>query len=145
MTRPTDPPKTNSAKTDSAKTGADALRALLDTYLRCPVEPVRAELEQGLRTYQTDWIRARAGSDAPPAKEPARTSPAKPKFPIAAADLDVLKRMADGWVPTTADVPRWAWFENRELVTLEPNPAGSGPEIMTLAPAGWTVIGRAPE
>jgi len=130
----------------SQKAPADALRALLDTYLRCPVEPVRAELEQALRAYQTDWIRARAGADAPPVKEPsAKSTPPKPKFPIAASDLDVLKRMADGWEPTTADVPRWAWFENRELVTLEPNPAGSGPEVMRLAPNGWAAVGRSPE
>lgn len=139
MTRPADP-----SKPDSAKTTADALRALLETYVRCPIEPVRAELEQGLRAYQTDWIRARAGEDAPAPKAPAKAAPAKPKFPIAAADLEVLTRMAEGWVPTTADVPRWAWFENRELVILEPNPAGSGPEIMTLAPTGWAIIGRTP-
>jgi len=127
----------------------DALRALLDGYLRCPTEPAHVELEQALRAYQTDWIRARAGVDAPPLKnaapgQPKAASPARPKFPIAAADLEVLTRMADGWTPTTAEVPRWVWFENRELVTLEPNPAGNGPEIMRLAPAGWAAVGRTP-
>lgn len=125
---------------------AASLRTLLDSYLRCPTEPARAELDQVLRAYQTDWIRARAGADAPPLKDPApRPAQGRPKFPIAAADLDVLTRMADGWEPTTADVPRWAWFENRELVTLEPNPAGSGPEVMRLAPNGWAAVGRTPQ
>ena len=128
---------------------SESLRTLLDAYLRCPTEPARVELEHALRAYQTDWIRARAGADAPPAAkptaaEPAKAAPKKPKFPIAAADLEVLARMADGWVPTIAEVPRWAWFENRELVTLEPNPAGSGPEMMRLSPMGWAAVGKAP-
>ncbi|WP_448203043.1 hypothetical protein [Azospirillum sp. sgz302134] len=128
----------------------DALRALLDSYLRCPTEPARAELEQSLRAYQTEWIRARAGADAPPLAAPAKNAakpaaPAKPKFPIASADLDVLERMADGWVPTTAEVPRWVWFENRELVTLEANPTGTGPEVMRLTPSGWAAVGRTPQ
>ena len=128
---------------------SESLRTLLDGFLRCPTEPARVELEQALRAYQTDWIRARAGADAPPAAKPAAAEPAKaalkkPKFPIAAADLEVLARMADGWVPAIAEVPRWAWFENRELVTLEPNPAGSGPEVMRLSPMGWAAVGRTP-
>ena len=126
---------------------AGPLRALLDGYLLCPTEPARAELEQALRAYQTDWIRARAGGDAtaaPAAGAPLKAPPRKPKFPIAAADLEVLERMAGGWVPTVAEVPRWAWFENRELVTLEPNPAGDGPEVMRLSPTGWAAVGRSP-
>ncbi|MBP2231968.1 hypothetical protein J2847_005293 [Azospirillum agricola] len=125
----------------------DTLRALLDTYLRCPVEAARAELDSALGAYQTDWIRARAGADAPPlpaAGPPARPAAPRPKFPIAAADLDVLRRLADGWAGTTAEVSRWAWFENRELVTLEPNPAGEGPETLRLTPAGWAAAGRTP-
>ncbi|MGF7174205.1 hypothetical protein [Azospirillum doebereinerae] len=125
----------------------DALRALLDSYLRCPAEPARAELEQALRGYQTDWIRAHAGADAPPLPVPAAASarpPARPKFPIASADLEVLKRLAEGWAGSTAEVSRWAWFENRELVTLEPNPAGSGPELLRLTPSGWLAAGRTP-
>lgn len=103
----------------------NTLHALLDAYLRCPVEAARTELELALRGYQTDWIRARAGADAPPlpvaAPAPAaKPAVAKPRFPIAAADLDVLKRLADGWTGTTAEVARWAWFENRELVALDP-------------------------
>lgn len=123
------------------------LHALLDAYLRCPVEAARTELEQALRGYQTDWIRTRAGADAPPlpvAAAPAAKPVAKPRFPIAAADIDVLKRLADGWTGTTADVTRWAWFENRELVSLEPNPAGEGPELLRLTPLGWAAIGRTP-
>ncbi len=127
---------------------AESLHALLDRYLRCPSEPLRAGLEQALSAYQTGWIHARAGQDAPPAHPPAAAStgrvPPKPKFPIAAADLAVLERMAGGWVPTAAEVPRWAWFENRELVTMEPNPAGSGPEVLRLTPAGWAALGRQP-
>lgn len=121
----------------------DALRALLETYLRCPVQPVLSELEQGLRAYQTDWIRTRAGSDAP-AVAPEKAGVPKAKFKVDGTDRTVLERMADGWVPTTAEVPRWAWFEDRELVALEPNPAGSGPEILRLLPEGWRSIGRVP-
>ncbi|PWC33208.1 hypothetical protein [Azospirillum sp. TSO35-2] len=130
----------------------DRLYALLDTYTRCPVEATRTELEQSLRAYQTDWIRAHAGQPAPPpppvenpAPAPAaRPRVAGPKFPIAAADLEMLKRLADGWPGTTAEVTRWAWFENRELVTLDPNPAGEGPELLRLSPLGWAAIGRVP-
>ncbi|WP_042695275.1 hypothetical protein [Azospirillum sp. B506] len=128
----------------------NTLHALLDTYLRCPAEAARSELEQALRNYQTEWIRARAGVDAPapPAASPvapaAKPVVAKPRFPIASADLEVLKRLADGWPGTTAEVARWAWFENRELVALEPNPAGEGPELLRLAPLGWAAIGRMP-
>lgn len=125
----------------------DALRALLDSYLRCPVEAGRLELEQGLRAYQTDWIRARAGADALPVQAPEappRAAVPRPKFPIASADVEVLKRLAEGWAGTTAEVSRWAWFENRELVTLEPDPSGSGPERLRLTPAGWAAAGRLP-
>ncbi|MGA1858394.1 hypothetical protein VH569_20600 [Azospirillum sp. 11R-A] len=128
----------------------NTLHALLDAYLRCPVEAARTELEQALRGYQTDWIRARAGADAPPLPVAAAPAPAakpavaKPRFPIAAADLEVLKRLADGWTGTTAEVSRWAWFENRELVALDPNPAGEGPEVLRLTPLGWAAIGRRP-
>ncbi|TWA82512.1 hypothetical protein FBZ83_107200 [Azospirillum brasilense] len=127
---------------------AESLHALLDRYLRCPSEPLRGELNAALTAFQTAWIHARAGQDAPTAPPPTpaapKRAPAKPKFPIAAADLAVLEKMAEGWVPTAAEVPRWVWFENRELVTMEPNPAGSGPEVMRLAPAGWAALGRPP-
>ena len=134
----------------------NTLHALLDAYLRCPVDSARAELEQALRGYQTDWIRARTGSDAPAlpatgAGTGAEAAPAKkavvpkPRFPIASSDLEILKRLADGWPGTTAEVARWAWFENRELVTLDPNPAGEGPEVLRLTPLGWAAIGRMPE
>lgn len=131
----------------------NTLHALLDAYLRCPVDAARSELEQALRSYQTDWIRAHAGADAPPllTAAPASTPAAvakpltpKPRFPIASADLEVLKRLADGWPGTTAEVARWAWFENRELVALETNPAGKGPEMLRLTPLGWAAIGRLP-
>ncbi|WP_207457914.1 hypothetical protein [Azospirillum sp. SYSU D00513] len=121
-----------------------ALRALLEGFLGCPTEPALTELEQALRAYQTEWIRARAGGDAPPAREAARPAGAKPRFPIPSADLDTLGKIADGWAATTAEVRRWAWLEDRELVVLEPNPAGTGPELLRLAPAGWAAIGRAP-
>ena len=122
----------------------DALHALLDRCLRCPDTASLTELEQALRAYQTDWIRARAGADAPALATPQPAAALRPKFPVMSADADVLKRLADGWAGTTAEVPRWAWFENRELVTLEPNPAGSGPELLRLTPAGWAVAGRVP-
>lgn len=122
----------------------EALRALLETYLRCPVQPVLANLEQGLRAYQTEWIRARAGADAPALAAPAKAGVPKAKFKVDGADRTVLERMADGWVPTMAEVPRWAWLEDRELVVLEPNPAGAGPEILRLLPEGWHSIGRTP-
>lgn len=136
MPSPADPP---------ADPNKDALRALLETYLRCPVQPVLSDLEQGLRAYQTEWVRARAGSDAPPPPaDPAKAGVPKAKFKVDGADRAVLERMADGWLPTTAEVPRWAWFEDRELVALEPNPAGSGPEVLRLLPEGWRSIGRTP-
>ncbi len=122
----------------------DALRALLETYLRCPEQPVLTELEQGLRTYQTEWIRARAGGDAPPAAAPAKTAVPKAKFKVDGPDRAVLERIAEGWVPTTAEVPRWAWLEDRELVRLESNPAGAGPEVLRMADEGWRVLGRNP-
>lgn len=122
----------------------DALRALLETYLRCPVQPVLAELEQGLRAYQTEWIRARAGADAPPVVAPGKAGLPKARFKVDAGDRAVLERMAEGWVPTTAEVPRWAWFETRELVRLEPNPAGTGPETLHLTEEGWRTVGRQP-
>jgi len=124
----------------------DALRALLESYLRCPLEQARAALEEATRAYQADWIRARAGADAPPVPTPSAPArpAARPKFPIAAADVATLQKLADGWTATTADVSRWAWFEDRELVTLEPNPAGSGPELLRLTPAGWAAAERVP-
>lgn len=131
----------------------NTLHALLDAYLRCPVDAARSELEQALRSYQTDWIRAHAGAGSGAAAPPlpaavtaAAVKPAvsKPRFPIASADLEVLKRLADGWPGTTAEVARWAWFENRELVALETNPAGEGPEMLRLTPLGWAAIGRLP-
>lgn len=135
---------TNPTAPDAAPDAA--LRALLETYLRCPVQPVLAELEQGLRAYQTEWIRARAGDAAPPLAEPATaaTPKAKPKFKVDTPERAVLERIAGGWVPTTAEVPRWAWLEDRELVRLEPNPAGAGPEVLRLADEGWRLLGRNP-
>lgn len=130
----------------------DALRALLETYLRCPVQPVLAELQQGLAAYQTAWIQARAGAGgdavavkdtAPAAKPPAAPVP-KPKFPVGAAEREILEKLAGGWAATTADVTRWVWFEDRELVTLVSNPAGQGPDVLRLAPEGWRAIGRHP-
>ncbi|MBP2301266.1 hypothetical protein [Azospirillum picis] len=136
------------------KESRDTLHVLLDAYLRCPVEAARSDLEQALRSYQTEWIRARAGDEAPPlpapalapapAAPPAKPAVDRPKFPIAAADIEVLSRLAEGWMGTTADVKRWAWFENRELVSLEPNPAGKGPELLRLTPLGWAALGKAP-
>lgn len=128
------------------------LQALLDACLACPTGPALKELQDALAEYQTGWIRERAGVVAPaptpaaaerPAAPPKAALP-KPKFPIAAADLDILRRIADGWAPTTAEVSRWAWFENRELVTLEADPAGQGPEVLRLAPLGWAAVGRTP-
>jgi len=125
----------------------DALRALLETYLRCPVQPVLNELQQTLVTYQTNWIHARAGSDAAPLKAgPAAGKGAvpKPKFPVGAAEREILERLAGGWTATAADVTRWVWFEDRELIRMEPNPAGEGPDVLRLAPEGWRAIGRHP-
>ena len=128
---------------DRMPASPDALRALLDSFLRCPVEATLTELVQALRKHQTDWIRAHSGNGAPPPKDAPKPAAPRPKFPIAAADLEVLRKIADGWAATTAEVQRWAWFESRELVQLEPNPAGSGPELLRLTPAGWAAAGRA--
>lgn len=123
----------------------DALRALLETYLRCPVQPVLTDLQQALATYQTEWIQAHAGTDAvPPRPTPPKPAVPKPKFPVGAAERTILEKLADGWAATTADVTRWAWFEDRELVRLDANPAGQGPDILRLAPEGWRAIGRHP-
>jgi len=121
-----------------------ALRALLESYLRCPAQPVLTELEQGLRAYQTDWIRSHAGEAASPPANPAKAGVPKPKFKVDGPDRAVLERIADGWAPTTAEVPRWAWFEDRELVRLDPNPAGTGPEVLRITDEGWRAIGRHP-
>lgn len=129
------------------------LHTQLDAYLACPTAPALEELRTALAAYQTEWIRGHAGvsaaapgptAAAAPAPAPRPAAVAKPRFPIAAADLEVLGRIADGWAATTAEVPRWAWFENRELVTLEPDPAGAGPELLRLAPLGWAAVGRTP-
>lgn len=131
---------------DPLKGSHDALRALLDTYARCPTQPTLTELHQALAAYQTDWIRVRAGEEvAPPPPAPVKAAASiKPKFPVGAAERAVLEKLADGWTATTADVPRWVWFEDRELVTLAPNPTGEGPEVLRLAPEGWRAIGRPP-
>lgn len=121
-----------------------SLRTLLDRYLACPTSPALDELEHALRGYQTEWIRNRAGADAPPADAPAKASVPKARFKITDGDRAVLERLADGWAPTTADVPRWAWFEDRELVQLVPDPGGEGREILRLTAEGWRTIGRVP-
>jgi hypothetical protein len=121
-----------------------SLRTLLDRYLACPTAPALDELEDALRGYQTEWIRTRAGADAPPADAPAKAAVPKARFKITDADRAVLERLADGWAPTTAEVPRWAWFEDRELVRLEPDPGAGGREILRLTEEGWRTIGRAP-
>ncbi len=122
----------------------NTVQALLETYLRCPTQPVLAALEQELRAYQTEWISARAGADAPTPAHPAKASMPKAKFKVGDAERAVLERLAEGWKPTTAEVPRWAWLEDRELVTLRANPANTGPDVLSLADEGWRTIGRSP-
>lgn len=126
-----------------------SLRTLFDRYLACPTAPALAELEQALRDYQTGWIRGRAGVDAQPTDvpatdAPAKTAPPKLRFKVSDADRAVLERIADGWAPTMAEVPRWAWFEDRELVRLVPDPADTGRQILRLTEDGWRTIGRTP-
>lgn len=121
-----------------------SLRTLFERYLTCPTTPDLDELEQALRGYQTDWIRTRAGAGAPPAATTGKTTPVKPRFKISDTDRAVLERLADGWVPTMAEVPRWAWFEDRELVRLEPDPGDSDRSILRLTDEGWLTIGRTP-
>lgn len=139
MARPQSPTPATPQK--QASTPAD-LKSLLDRYLGCPDDDLRGELERALAAYQTGWIRERAGVPALSSTEEVKAAPRpkSPKFPISAADLDTLRRISNGWVPTTAEVPRWAWLENRELVTLEPNPTGDGSEILVLAPNGQAAI-----
>lgn len=125
----------------------EALRALLDGYLRCPTEPALRELEAALRVYQTEWIGRHAGqptavaASAPP---PPPTPVPKPRFKLDSDQRAVLERLAAGWEATTADLPRWAWFEDRELIRLDPDPSGQGPERLRLAAEGWHAIGRLP-
>lgn len=121
-----------------------SLRTLFDRYLACPTAPALDELEQALRGYQTEWIRIHAGAGTPPATPSGKPSPAKPRFKIADGDRAVLERLADGWAPTMAEVPRWAWFEDRELVRLEPDPTDAARSILRLSEEGWLAIGRSP-
>lgn len=121
-----------------------SLRTLFDRYLACPTATALDELDQALRGYQTDWIRTRAGVEAAPAAPAGKPSPSKPRFKIAGSDRAVLERLADGWAPSMAEVPRWAWFEDRELVRLEPDPAGNDGSILRLTDEGWLAIGRSP-
>lgn len=121
-----------------------SLRTLLDRYVDCPTASALEELEQALRAYQTAWIRSRAGVDAPPPDVAAKAAPTKPRFKVSDADRAVLERLADGWAPTMAEVPRWAWFEDRELVQLVPDPADPGRQILRLTEDGWRTIGRPP-
>lgn len=121
-----------------------SLRTLFDRYLACPTAPALDELELALRGYQTDWIRARAGLEAAAAAPAGKPAPPKPRFKIADGDRAVLERLADGWAPTVADVPRWAWFEDRELVRLEPDTADQGRSVLRLTEEGWLTLGRSP-
>jgi hypothetical protein len=136
---PKDAPAPKDAPKEAAKDGGEELRALLDAWLRCPTQPALDTLEKALRAFQTQWIVGRAGGGAAAGVAPL----AKPRRRIAMADADrrVLERLADGWFATTADVPRWAWFENHELVRMEPAAQG-GAETLRLTAEGWLSLGR---
>ncbi len=117
--------------TDAKPPAPEALRALLDSFLRCPVQPTLEELTAGLHAHQTAWIRGRGADGA----APSRPQGPRPRHRLSADERAVLERLAAGERLTTADVARWAWFENRELVALAPDPAG-GPDILTLTDDG---------
>ncbi|MBV5336321.1 hypothetical protein JZU48_04935, partial [bacterium] len=56
----------------------------------------------------------------------------------ALADRAVLAKIADGWRAAAVDVPRWAWFEDRELIRMEPG--ADGVEILVLTDLGLAAV-----
>lgn len=134
------------------------LRGLLESYVRCPTSVLLADVEAALRLYQTRWITARAGGvPNPGVPDPGKNTsdtgaPAAPSFEslpklprLPVADQTILERLADGWVPTAAEVTRWAWLEDRGLVRLDQGPPGSDradKECLYLTPDGYRAIGR---
>lgn len=133
---------------DDTRARPEAIRGLLENYLRCPTSTILADLEAALRLYQTEWITAHAGGAVPAADGDGKrvtAAPASRPMRLAAADQVVLERMADGWLPTTAEVTRWAWFEDRGLVSIDKGPVGSDRadrECLYLTDDGLRALGR---
>lgn len=116
-----------------------ALRQALERFLDCPTAENQQQVATLTAAYQTRWINERAG--APAAAATAKPAPALKTPPrLAEADRAVLVKLADGWVATAADAPRWAWFEDRELIRMEPGPDGE--EILALTDLGRAAAGR---
>lgn len=108
------------------------LRQTLERLLDCPTAETLEELRSLAAAYQTSWIERRAGV-APKAEATAVRSSRKPPQ-ISADDRAVLVKLAKGWRATPADVPRWVWLEDRELVRMETAPDGA--EILALTDLG---------
>lgn len=127
---------------------SERLRALCDAFLRCPTAPALDAVTAALHQYQTGWITERAGADAPVATATAAapvSGSSRPKLRLSATDQGTLVRLAEGWVPTTRELPRWAWLENHGLVRLEPaSPCcdRAGQECVFLTAEGYRAIGR---
>lgn len=117
------------------------LRQTLERYFDCPTAETAGEIATLLSAYQNRWIAERAGSGATTSiattKPAAETGKRLPR--VSHDEQVVLKKLAEGWPATTADVPRWSWFENRELVALAPHPDGGDAEILVITPLGQAV------
>jgi hypothetical protein len=115
-----------------------ALRQALERFLDCPTAENQQQVATLTAAYQTLWINERAGAPAAAPAKPTQMLKAPPR--LAEADRAVLVKLADGWVATAADAPRWAWFEDRELIRMEPGPDGE--EILVLTDLGRAAAGR---
>lgn len=117
-------------------------RRHLERFMDAPTAENLGALQASLAEYQTLWINLHAGiATGTPggADAGAKSSATRARAPkLAAAEREVLARVAEGVRLTTADVARWAWFENRELVRLE---AEGGDEVLILTELGRAALG----
>lgn len=114
------------------------LRQALERFMDCPAADRLEELRVLAVAYQTLWIEQRAGA-APQsaATKVAASKKAPPSVPE--ADRAVLVKLAQGALLAAADVPRWVWLEDRELIRMAPGPDGR--EILTLTDLGRAAAG----
>lgn len=105
----------------------------VERFLDCPTAENLAAIQSLATAYQSRWISGHAGTAA---AGPTATTGDKRIPKIAFADRTVLQRLAEGWMATPADVPRWCWFEDRDLIRLEPHPQNPETEILVLTDLG---------
>lgn len=113
-------------------------RRHLERFMDAPTAENLATLQASLAEYQTKWINLHAGvpsGDGGSAAKPAVSSSRAPK--LATSEREVLARLADGERLTIADVTRWAWFEDRELVRLQ---AEGEDEVLILTDLGRAAL-----